>query len=72
MLVFRSYEYIKNNLLLKSKNKIGIYITSVIIVDFIGALWLSPTKIIKQKILSCIIKNPYKEFNFIYRNNGIR
>ena len=71
MLVFGSYEYIKNNLLLKSKNKIGIYIISAIIADFIGALWVSPNEIIKQKMQSGIIKNPYKGFNFIYKNNGI-
>jgi len=72
MLVFGSYEYIKNNLLLKYNNKIGIYITSAIIADFIGALWLSPNEIIKQKMQSGIINNPYNGFYYIYKNNGIR
>jgi solute carrier family 25 S-adenosylmethionine transporter 26 len=72
MLVFGSYEYIKKNLLLKYNNKIGVYITSALIADFIGALWLSPNELIKQKSQSGIINNPYNGLNYIYKYEGIR
>jgi hypothetical protein len=47
MIVFGIYENLK--IKLNYKNKISKWITSALIADFIGAFWLCPFEIIKQK-----------------------
>tara|TARA_B100000497_G_C7560485_1_gene338191 strand:- start:203 stop:817 length:615 start_codon:yes stop_codon:yes gene_type:complete len=71
MLVFGTYEYLKQKLLLKYDNKIGVYMLSASIADLLGGLWLSPYELIKQKKQSGIINNTINGIKYIYMKEGL-
>jgi solute carrier family 25 S-adenosylmethionine transporter 26 len=79
MLVFGTYETLKNKVFARKPEwnesfatKIPVFIGCAVVGDTVGAIWLTPSEIVKQRLQSGAASSTSEAIKSIYAKNGLR
>jgi solute carrier family 25 S-adenosylmethionine transporter 26 len=79
MLVFGTYETLKNKVFARKPElnesfttKIPVFIGCAVVGDTVGAIWLTPSEIVKQRLQSGAASSTSEAIKSIYAKNGLK